>query len=182
MHSLYSIKSPQSTLNVKVHCWIFINICVILPQLLISCCELKRALIKHESMFFFENVLELIGFILICSFSILFNVDTIIASLLKTVYHRVVLSCSSNFNNFLWDSCCSSMMSNRYKYFIFQGDKGCMKGDMFFHYKSNDILKILCHIICPFFCNFFPVLLCHLSFLCWLYCFYTFSKVQRLRL
>lgn len=72
MHSLYSIKSPQSTLKAKVFCWIFITICVILVQFLISCWELKRALVILNLtpwIFFpFENVLESIGLILICSF------------------------------------------------------------------------------------------------------------------
>ena len=161
MHSLYSIKSPQSTLKAKVFCWIFITMCVILVQFLLGV-KMSIGDTKHDSMDFFpfENVLESIGLILICSFSILFNADTIKASLLKTIYHGIVLSCSSKFNNFLWDSCCSSMMSNRYKYFILQGDKGCMKGDMYFYYKNNDTLKELCHIICPHvFWNFFSVLL-----------------------
>lgn len=153
MHSLYSIKSPQSTLKAKVFCWIFITICVILVQFLISFWELKRALVILNLtpwiFFLLKMCLNQLDSFSSAVFSILFNADTIIASLLKTIYHGIVLSCFSKFNNFLWDSCCSSVMSIRYQCFILQGDKGCMEGDMFFYYKSNAILKILCHIICP---------------------------------
>lgn len=126
---------------------------------------------KPDSMDFFpfENVLESIELILICSFSILFNADTIIASLLKTIYHGIVLSCFSKFNNFLWDSCCSSVMSIRYQCFILQGDKGCMEGDMFFYYKSNAILKILCHIICPHVFLIFFLFFYNVTFLFYVY-------------